>query len=186
MNKSRHPLPVQKDGVLPNGTVINAPDSLSCWTKPIDPPILGMYSNFSSGLCQICVIQNSTDSGPYKSSSFEFWVRDSQNHAIGGAGPVDIIRSDSSSPNYFNFLTAGKQINVLTTSVGWKNASTLVHMAWNDPQPLAPKAELMEFDSRGDRVTRIPIGGKNCRSSGSAQDWAILYFQCQFLCPSPS
>ena len=119
MTKPRITLPAEKDGVLPDGAVINAtPDSptnpQSCWTRPVDPPIPGIDSNFASGLCQVCVIQNSTDAEASYPSSFEIWVRDDDNHAIGGAGPLALSPLDGrpGAPYYINFTTAGKPFNM--------------------------------------------------------------------------
>lgn len=190
MTKPRITLPAEKDGVLPDGTVINAiPDSptnpQSCWTKPVDPPILGIDSNFASGLCQVCVSENGTDAEASYPSSYETWLRDDDNHAIGGTGPLALSPLDGrpGAPYYTNFTTAGKPFNMWSQLAAEDPNYSVVSMAWNIPLPANPKdTSVMHFDSYPDPKTQIAKSGNNCRPSGSTDDGVVVYFQCWFLC----
>ena len=164
MTKPRITLPAEKDGVLPDGTVINAiPDSptnpQSCWTEPVDPPILGIDSNFASGLCQVCVIQNGTDAEASCPSSYEIWVRDDDNHAIGGAGPLALSPLDGrpGAPYYINFTTAGKPFNMWSQLAAEDPNYSVVSMAWNVSLPANPKdTSVMQFDSSRILKRKLP------------------------------
>lgn len=190
MTTPSNPLPAEKDGVLPDGTVINATpanatDPPSCWTKPVDPPILGIDPLINPGHCQVCVIQNGTSAEPTNHSYFELWVRDDNNQAIGGIDPQTLapLHDDSPPTAYINLAAGEKQLSLWTGLDAEDSHYTVVNMAWNLRLPEDAKSEaVMQFNPSPVPATNTPKGGNHCVSFGSAEDDAVIYFQCSFQC----
>lgn len=184
------PLQAEKDGVLPDGTIINAtPFSAnhpqSCWTKPVDPPILGINPLMNPGLCQVCVIQNGTSAEPTDHSYFELWIRDDKNHAIGGIDPQTLAPLHDNSPPtaYINLAAGGKQFSLWTRLDAENPHYTVVNMAWGLRLPAqAHSKAVMQFNPSPDHETGTPKDTNHCKWSGNTDDGAVVYFQCRFSC----
>ena len=183
MTATRNALPVEKDGVLPKGNVVNGAANYdkSCWTRPDLSPILGISSKFTPGTCQVCIIQNNTDFS--QSSFYELWVRDDGNQAIGGAGPFSLLPYNQpiTPSNYIKVATAGKQLSMVYLPNSAHHNMSVVQLARDTQLPTNDSSKTaMQFYPYPNQDWLSP--GKNCWSSGNTKDGAIAYFQCWFNC----
>ena len=153
----------------------------------MEPAILGNDSNISAGLCLVCVIQNGTSDGLYNHSfSYELWVRDNANHAIGGIGPLSLRPQHRKSNNYaglddsntISVAVAGEQLKLISLINDYASGKPFVRMAWNMSGPTDwENPTLMQFPIYWDVDSDLR---HHCFS-----EWGhdgILYFQCRFPC----
>ena len=178
--------------MLPDGNlVLPGQYRNSCWTEPVDPPILGMYPVSGHGYCYACVIQNATGLEPDADPFYEIWVRDTHNRAVGGIGPVTLaptagkIDTKSHSPAHISFLVGGKSLNVWSSLSGKDKKYVKVYMVYDFPAGYKDSPTVF-FDTNPDPKTHkpsdAPSAEESCFYSDSTEDGAIILFYCYFIC----
>ena len=176
-------LPQEKDGVSPDGTPVYDGDASSCWSKPLDPPILGQYPIANGGTCRVCVIQNGTGQEPDNVPSYAMWVRDDKNHAIGGIDPFPMAPSlgppndVSQPPSGVSFSVGATSLNVWSSLPDEREKYVTVYMVWDKPAGWNGP-ETMRFDTD----PGSSMASNNCTVQGATSEDAVTWFQCQFHC----
>ena len=168
----------------PDGTLVYAADPSSCWSNPVDPPILGQYPIENGGTCQVCVVQNGTGKENHVTPSYAMWVRDDKNHAIGGIDPFTMAPwpgppDDISHPPFpVSFSVGASLLNMWSFLPDERKTYVTVYMVWDKPAGWNGP-ETMRFDTSIGPST----ASNNCTLTGGGSDEiGIIYFQCQFNC----
>ena len=164
-------MPVETDGVLQDGTVINnTPSSQvnpnSCWTAPSGDPVNDQSDMYAGGTCQICVTQSGI--GPI--AEYEAWVRDASNAAMGGVPATD-IGVGSSNGDSFTFTAGGEPFTMNIIPNKNNLYASAVQMQW-----AYPSAPQMYYNPE------TSMGSRSCEFSANAQLGVVTYFQCSFAC----
>ncbi|KAL9066000.1 MAG: hypothetical protein Q9161_007851 [Pseudevernia consocians] len=155
----RSPLPTEKDGVFPNGTIINASNG---WTKPTASiPASSSAFNYSAQ-CTLYVVQ----SGYGDPAMYQAWVRDASDAAIGGL-PTSKIGATAQFPAGGGVMTLGSIPPKYETEPAKVVASW---DAWGMP------AIALAFDPKTNQ------GSPGCGFSGSTEGDEVTFFQCRFGC----
>ena len=172
------------DGFSPDSTVVNWADPSSCWTKPLDPPILSQYPIANGGTCRVCVSLNATfDDEPDNDPTYEIRVRDDKNHAIGGMDPFTMAPSpgpphNTSKPSSaVSFPVGARSLNVWSFLPDHRKVFVMVYMVWDKPAgwdgPETMRYDTMSWPSKADN---------NCSFTDSSIFDGKTYFECQFHC----
>ena len=160
-------------------------DPGSCWTKPLEPPILGQYPIANGGTCRICVVQNGTGEWPYNAPFYEIWVRDDKNHAIGGIDPFTMQPGSgapddiSHPPSPVKFSVGAKLLNMWSSLSADNIKYVTVYMVWGKPVGwIGP--ETMRYDTN--TSTTGPSTANNNCTMQNFDESGMRWFQCRFNC----
>ena len=171
--------------MTPNGILIGPehPDPVSCWSKPSDPPILGMYPIVNGGTCRVCVVQNGTGEDTDVAPSYAMWVRDDKNHAIGGIDPFTMApwpgppNDIDNPPSPVSFSVGASSLNMWSSLPDEHKEYVTVYMVWDKPAGW-DGPELMRYDTSPGPST----ANNNCTYTGRTDEDTRVYFSCQFHC----
>ena len=170
----------------PNGDLIVHEKAPSCWSKPKEPPILGQYPIQHSGTCRVCLVQNGTGEADAVAPDYAMWVRDDQNHAIGGIDPFSMAPSPgppndiNHPPSGISFSVGATQLQMWSSLPDGEKKYVTVYMVWGK-QAGYDGPETMRFDTRTDSRVPLPITN-NCALTDGHSVGATIEFSCHFKC----
>ena len=174
-------LETESNGVSPNGVPIYSQDPPSCWSIATDEPIPGTHPIEHGGTCRVCVVQNATGEEPNNIPSYEMWVRDDKNYAIGNIDPFTMapwpgpFDTTSHQPVGQSFPVGAASLNVWSSLPDSKYV--VVYMVWDKPAGW-DGPETMRFDTGSEQK----IAANNCTLSTAPRMNGFFYFSCQFNC----
>ncbi|KAL2037774.1 hypothetical protein N7G274_009499 [Stereocaulon virgatum] len=159
------PLPDEIDGVLANGSVVNAPK----WTAPSNPPIFADSHDYDhSAYCKVYIVQNGFGSP----AQYQAWFRDASNTPIGGM-PTTLIGTTATITVGGGKFSIGQTLNMDGQSVPAK-----VSMTWHSWPGWNVQPVGMLFNP-----AMAGFGPDTCTFDGnSGPDGTTTYFSCAFAC----
>ncbi|KAF6217461.1 hypothetical protein HO133_006799 [Letharia lupina] len=152
-------LPTSQNGVLPNGTIINASTN---WTKPSAIiPSTSTAFNYT-GPCTIYVVQ----AGYGDPATYSAWARDASDAAIGDMG----VRKIGATAD---FAVGGGKMSFGTIPPAYETEPAKVVMSW---EAWGMPAIAMFFEPV------LSEGSAGCAFAGDADGDEVTYFECTFGC----
>ena len=151
----------------------------SCWTNPDGPPILGTDPVSGRGICQECMVENGTDPS---SHTYEIWVRDVNNRAVGGIGPSVLTTTTgpvTDTSSHISFLVGTKWLNMWSALDHPGGSEHLVYLVWGQPIG-STDGELMQFPANPFTFDNGIFF--NCDDVENDKYFPIRYIHCSFHC----